>query len=301
MTAIDPRAGRPITYPIPVNTTPTPTSPLPTASLVDSTLQGFGIWDLHCHPVQGDTPYKRMEKMVSYADRMGIERMCIYMGYPFPGAIDSTPEQFRQDNDNILAILKDWGTRAFGFVYLNPHHLKESLYELERCVADGPMVGIKLWVGWKCSKPELDPIVKRAAELKALIFQHCWFKAGGNDAMESTPQDLVDLSLRHPGVPMVCGHTGGNWELGIRAIREHRELYSGLAGSEPTAGYVEMGVRELGADRIIYGSDSEGRSFASQIAKVTGASITPEQKRMILRENLRNLLLPIIQSKGMKA
>jgi predicted TIM-barrel fold metal-dependent hydrolase len=242
-----------------------------------------------------------MERLVSFADRMGVERMCIYMAWPFPSTIDATPEQFRKDNDEIIAILRDWGSRAFGFVYLNPHYLKESLYELERCVAEGPMVGVKLWVGWKCNRPELDPIVKRAAELKALVFQHCWYKSVSVDPLESTPQDLVELSLRHPGVPLVCGHTGGNWELGIRTIRGHREIYSGLAGSEPTAGYVEMAVRELGANRILYGSDVEGRSFASQIAKVTGADITPDQKRMILRENLRNLLLPILQSKGMKA
>jgi uncharacterized protein len=279
-----------------------PNSPRPSASLVDSSLLGFGIWDLHCHPVRGDSPYKRMEYMVDFADRMGVERMCIHMGWPFPMAVDATPEQFRQDNDHILAILKDWGSRAAGFVYLNPHrYLKESLHELERCVADGPMVGVKLWVGAKCNLPEYDPIVKRAAELKAVVMQHCWFKASGNDPSESTPQDLVDLSSRHPGVPLVCAHTGGNWELGIRTIRPRPEVRSGLAGSEPTAGYVEMAVRELGPDRIIFGSDVEGRSFASQIAKVTGADIPPEQKRMILRDNLRNLLLPIMQSKGIKA
>jgi predicted TIM-barrel fold metal-dependent hydrolase len=284
-----------------MNAVPTPTSPLPTAALADSELQGFGIWDLHCHPVQGDSSYKRMEKLVAFADRMGVERMIIYMAWPFPSTIDATPDQFRKDNDEILAILKDWGSRAFGFVYLNPHYLKESLYELERCVADGPMVGVKLWLGVKCNQPELDPIVKRAAELKALIFQHCWFNSTAKDPHESTPQDLVELSARHPGVPMVCGHTGGNWELGIRTIRTRREIRSGLAGSEPTAGYVEMAVRELGADHVLYGSDVEGRSFASQIAKVTGADIPPEQKRMILRDNLRNLLLPILQDKGMKA
>ncbi len=279
-----------------------PNSPLPSVSLVDSSLQGFGIWDLHCHPVRGDSPYKRMEYMVDFADRMGVERMCIHMGWPFPMASDARPEQFRQDNDHILAILKDWGSRALGFVYLNPHHYpKESRDELERCVADGPMVGVKLWVGAKCNLPEYDPIVERAAELKALVMQHCWFKAGGNDPAESTPQDLVDLSSRHPGVPLVCAHSGGNWELGIRTIRSRPEIRGELAGSEPTAGYVEMAVRELGAERVIYASDVEGRSFASQLAKVTGADITPEQKRMILRDNLRNLLLPIMQSKGIKA
>jgi len=44
-----------------------------------------------------------------------------------------------------------------------------------------------------------------------------------------------------------------------------------ICGSDPTAGIVEMAVRELGAQRVMYGSDFTGRSFASQLAKVYGA------------------------------
>jgi predicted TIM-barrel fold metal-dependent hydrolase len=111
----------------------------------------------------------------------------------------------------------------------------------------------------------------------------------------------MELSSRHPGVPMIAAHSGGNWELGLRTFQPRQEIYGEIAGSEPTAGFVEMAVRELGANRIIFGSDVEGRSYASQIAKVTGADIPAEQKRLILRDNLRNLLLPILKSKGMKA
>ena len=43
-----------------------------------------------------------------------------------------------------------------------------------------------------------------------------------------------------------------------------------------------MAVRELGAERVIYGSDAGGRSFASQLAKVHGADVPDEAKRLIL-------------------
>jgi uncharacterized protein len=66
-----------------------------------------------------------------------------------------------------------------------------------------------------------------------------------------------------------------------------------------TSGFVEMAVRELGAGRIVFGSDVAGRSFASQLAKVTGAAIPESAKRLILRENLRGLLGPILKVKGL--
>jgi uncharacterized protein len=265
------------------------------------TIPVMQIWDLHCHlsGVAGKTPAERLASLIEFADRMGIERLCLYMGMPW--SRDPSPEQFRKENDQVLEALEKWHHRVFGFVYLNPQHVEASLAELERCVANGPMVGVKLWVAHRCHGPELDPIIRRAAELKAVIFQHTWLKVSDNQPGESTPMDLAELAARHPAVPLICGHTGGDWEQGIRAIRAHQNVSIDLAGSYPTAGFLEMALRELGPERIIYGSDAGGRSFASQLAKVLSVPLPEATRRLILRENLRRLLLPILKDKGIKA
>jgi predicted TIM-barrel fold metal-dependent hydrolase len=128
------------------------------------------IWDLHCHlsGVTGATPGERMGQLLAIADRMGIERLCVYMGMKW--SQDPSPETLRKENDEVLEAIGKFPDRTFGFVYLNPKHLETSLAELERCVAKGPMVGVKLWVAQHCNVPELDPIIHRAAELKAVIF-----------------------------------------------------------------------------------------------------------------------------------
>jgi predicted TIM-barrel fold metal-dependent hydrolase len=259
------------------------------------------IWDLHCHlsGVPGATPEARLGKLLEYADRMGIARLCVYMGMEW--SYDPSPEKMRQENDEVLRAIRRFPDRAFGFVYLNPRHTQASVDELNRCVHDGPMVGVKLWVAHRCNAPELDPIIARAAELKAVIFQHTWLKITGNLPGESTPMDLAELAVRHPRATIVCGHSGGDWERGLRVIRPHRNVYADLAGGDPTTGVTEMAARELGADRVIYGSDVPGRSFASQLGKVFGADIPESAKRLILGGNLKRLLTPILQRKGMKA
>ena len=133
-----------------------------------------------------------------------------------------------------------------------------------------------------------------------MIFQHTWLKTRGNLLGESTPQELAELAVKHPDARIILGHTGGNWEVGIRAVRHLKHVAVDIGGSDPTAGFVEMGVRELGAERVLYGSDIAGRSLSSQLAKVNGADITPEQRRLILGENLKRLLLPILQAKGVR-
>ena len=59
-----------------------------------------------------------------------------------------------------------------------------------------------------------------------------------------------------------------------------------------------MAVRELGASRVLYGSDVSGRSFGSQLGRIAGADITDADKRLILRENLVRLLRPALRRKG---
>lgn len=256
------------------------------------------IWDLHCHfsGYGGRTPEEGMAEVMRLGDRMGIERFCIYLGY---GREENpAPAEMRKHNDEVLRALDHWRHRAFAFVYLNPNYLEESLREFDRCVKDGPMVGVKLWVAQRANGPALDPIVERAAAMQAVIFQHTWFKTGGNLAGESTPMDLVELAARHPKTPIICGHTGGTWEVGIRAVRGQGNVSIGIAGSDPTNGFVEMAVRELGAERVIWGSDSGGRSLGSQLAKVVGSTVPEEMKRLILGENLKRMLTPILRAKG---
>src|SRR5262245_7339496 len=117
------------------------------------------IWDAHVHlsGVPGDTPEARLGQLLQFADRMRIERLCVSMGMRW--SYDPSPEDMRQQNDAVLRGSNHIPHRAFGFVYLNPKNLEASLRELDRCVRDGPMVGVKLWDAERCNSPALDPLV----------------------------------------------------------------------------------------------------------------------------------------------
>jgi len=81
------------------------------------------IWDLHCHlaQVSGTTPDERMAALTKFADRMGIDRLVVFMGFPLDS--DPSPQKLREQNDQVLQALSHWHHRAVGFVYLNPNHL----------------------------------------------------------------------------------------------------------------------------------------------------------------------------------
>jgi hypothetical protein len=63
------------------------------------------IWDLHCHlaSLPGSTPEQRLATLIRYADRVGIARLCVFMGMKF--VYDPTPAEFRRQNVEVLAAL----------------------------------------------------------------------------------------------------------------------------------------------------------------------------------------------------
>ncbi len=262
--------------------------------------RSFRIWDVHSHlaSLPGETPEERMGVLVRDMDRLGIERLILSQGYDEYDS-HATPEQVRIENDRVMRAAQHFPDRAYASLYVNPEHVDATLEEFDRCVRDGPMVSIgEVQTDLRCNAPQLDPLVERAVSMNVPILQHTWLNSEGNGPGESTPYDVVELARRHPQAQLICGHTGGNWELGIRIIRDSKNVYADIAGSDPTSGFVEMAVRELGAERVLYGSDVGGRSFASQVAKVLGAEIPDDAKAMILGGNIRRLLDPVLHAKG---
>src|SRR2546426_9208596 len=81
------------------------------------------IWDLHCHlsGVPGNTPEVRLGKLLEYADRMGIARLCVFMGMEW--SYDPSPEKMRQENDEVLGALRNFPDRDRKSTRLNSSHL----------------------------------------------------------------------------------------------------------------------------------------------------------------------------------
>jgi uncharacterized protein len=265
--------------------------------------RNFRIWDVHGHlgAMPGNEPEERLQLLIRHMDRLGIERVILSQGFE-EFEYHSTPEQVRIENDRVLRAVKHFPDRAYGSLYISPDNVEFCLEEFDRCVRDGPMVSIgEIETDVRCNSPAFDPIVERAVAHNVPIYQHTWINSLGDGPGESSPFDLVELARRHPQAKFVCMHTGGNWEIGIRAIRDCENIWAEIAGSDPTAGFTEMAVRELGAERVIYGSDVGGRSFGSQVGKVLGANISDEAKELILGGNLRSLLRPVLQAKGLKS
>jgi predicted TIM-barrel fold metal-dependent hydrolase len=265
-------------------------------------LKSYRIWDVHTHlnRFAGATTEEKVDDCLRWADRMGVERMMVLTAAS--GGRDPDAEALRKMNDECIKAVKKAPDRLFGCAFMNPNYLQASIDEINRCVGDGPLVGLKFEFDTirLASSPEMDPIIARIGELHGVVMQHTFIQSIGNFPGESTPMELAVLARRHPSVTIFCGHTGGTWEVGVRGMRGVPNLYSDLSGSDSVSGFAEMAVRELGPEHVLYGSDIQGRSYASQISKVLGANLPDSTRRLILGGNMRHLMEPVMKARGMK-
>lgn len=265
------------------------------------------IWDSHYHGfLTSEDPIKQHHEMLFYVERMGIERVIsVDIGGTLQDPLSPMPHDAQQ-----RAILENNTDMMSGLIPIDPGFPDESCQKMEKWIRNGPCIGIK-YVGGNsrgitCDHPNNDQIIRLAAALNAVIYIHTWFKVGGdprfpgggNNSGESTPTDVANLALRFPDVPIICGHSGGDWELGTRATRPHENILLEFSGSDPASGSVDYAVNELGANRIVWGGHGPSRSYATELSKVLDASISHSDRIKIFGENYRALAANIFREKG---
>jgi len=192
-------------------------------------------------------------------------------------------------NDSVLRAMEDYSGDIAGLCYACPSHLQASLREIERCVARGPMIGIKLWIDARATDPRTEEIARAAEALGVPILQHAFSKANGNFTHESTPADVAALAASLPGLRIHMAHMNGAGHRGIADIAPFPNVVVDTSGSDPEAGILDYALRELGHERILFGSDAPGRSFGVQLGKVLGTSMSDTARAAILGGNAARL------------
>jgi predicted TIM-barrel fold metal-dependent hydrolase len=110
----------------------------------------------------------------------------------------------------------------------------------------------------------------------------------------SLPADFVPFANQHPSVRLLLAHLGNGSgdqqrpDLQVRAIQSavHRNLWVDTSSARSILpGLIEWAVKEIGAERILFGSDTPLYHVAMQRTRIEVAEIKASEKIAILREN----------------
>jgi predicted TIM-barrel fold metal-dependent hydrolase len=113
----------------------------------------------------------------------------------------------------------------------------------------------------------------------------------------SLPADFVPFCDDFPDVPLILAHLGCGFDSDpthqVRAIgstRSERVYVDTSSAQSLMPNLIEWGVSEIGARKILYGTDAPLYCSSMQRARIDFAEISDEDKRLILRENALQLL-----------
>ena len=240
------------------------------------------IWDMHYHGILGGG-IRQHEENLFYVERMGIERM-LSLDIAGTGTDPLGTSVSAESKREIREYLEKNSDRVSGLIPIDPSQPVESCRKIEEWVARGPCIGIKYYGGNPggvvCSHANNDAIIRLAAELNAVIYIHTWLKIGGQPRRPAAT--TIAANRRRwtsrcwpsdfPTVPLICGHSGGDWELGVRAVRRYENVYIEFSGSDPHSGQVDYTVRQVGSQA---GWSGAGTGRRVRIRRNSRRSSTP--------------------------
>ena len=183
--------------------------------------------------------------LVRVADELGFDKIC---------CTDLTAlfYDMHEGNRLLAAEMKRYPDRILGYASLHSTRFgQEAIDELDRCMHDYGMRGLKIYStpDMSIAEPTTIPILEKCVELDVPILAH------------TTPQECEYLLGYVPEAKLIMAHAGGqpfakgDWNRAIMSAKRFENLYLDTATSTIDLGFLEACIAELGASKIIFGTD----------------------------------------------
>jgi predicted TIM-barrel fold metal-dependent hydrolase len=248
--------------------------------------------DVHTHPLLRDDHRDRAgaAQLIRRAKAHGIGHIVV-LGDVLGFGPRPSERQLRLINDETFWLMRRYPGYVTGFCYVNPRlGARAVTREVERCVARG-FRGIKLEIANNARDACMRPVMVAAERHNLIVLQHAWSMTKIRQrSFHTDPEDVATLARRFPNVRIIMAHLTGCGVRGVLAVKDCPNVVVDTSGAAPEAGLVEYAVAQLGAERVLYGSDAPIRDFAVMLARVTGTQLDARAKRKILSANARALL-----------
>jgi uncharacterized protein len=200
----------------------------------------------------------------------------------------------RQANDQLASFVRAHPGHFLAIAALPSTDSEAALKETER-VAPLGFAGVKLSPErLDLGAPEVRALVVRAAALKLVVYIEGWWP--------DAAYEVGKLALALPQARLVLTHLGGvrfSDVLLFRVLDLHpftpRNVWFDLSGvaslyvDSPFAAQLVWVCRQVGVDRILFGSDWPLTSLDDAASSVRHLGFTPAEQALIFRENAEAL------------
>lgn len=232
------------------------------------------VIDAHCHAGLGTqmtapwTTRGDLEITLEHMQEAGIDRTIIFPvnNHTYTKANEAIAEMCGRHPGKLIGFAKHDPESEAGHV---PAMLRREVEKL----------GLK---GLKLHKLPTRDMLDCAAELDIPILYH--------------PKAVSDFFMpaeEYPQVRFIMAHMGGygSWYIpmqGIELAKQYPNVW--VDTSQVTVKFIERAVKELGPDRIVFGSDGPEQDSRVELYKIKLLKLPPADEAKILGGNIRKVL-----------
>lgn len=229
------------------------------------------------------------DELLRRMDRSGVDRALVWLTPPYKREIDPS-------NEYVYKATQSHPDRLLGFGWADPHlGVQKAKDTVRRCVEEYGFHGVKLNGAqneYFVDDPDVSmPVAEEIARTGKLIAFHC-----GQDAFDRThPFRIARIARRFPEMKVLVVHMGGVGHPGmsgavVEMAQECPNVY--LVGSMVLHTAVLEAIRTLGADRVLFGSDTPFALMHVCVAEYNALldeEVSPTQKAQVMGGNLLRL------------
>jgi predicted TIM-barrel fold metal-dependent hydrolase len=239
------------------------------------TSAAYPIVDVHQHT--GPWPFAgkwgRIEQNLRYMERRGIEAAII-------SSTEAIVDDMVAGNRRLAEDIADHDG-LYAYLTVNPRHLGLSAREIEAYREVPRFVGFKIHTSYSATgmgEPRMANLFALLEEEGKPLLIHTW----GAGAVHG----LAGLAQRHPRLPIVVAHAGGDaWREAIEAARHTSNLYLDFAISSPERGRIERAVAALGPEQVMFGSDATLFDPLYMLSCFAEAEIAQQDRALVMGGN----------------
>ncbi|HUJ20379.1 MAG TPA: amidohydrolase family protein [Bryobacteraceae bacterium] len=235
------------------------------------------IIDAHCHAGHGQemsapwTTRADPEITLRHMEEAGIDRTVI-----FP----INNDDFEKPNQEIADLCGRYPGKFIGFAKHDPQTEAGRIQKMLRHEVEE--LGLK---GLKLHKLPTREVLDAVAELRIPILYH--------------PEKVANFHMiasEYPGINFIMAHLGSfaseRWSEHLEAIAVARRYANVYLETSSVVFYkfLEMAARELGAGKIIFGSDGPEVDSRVELYKIRLLKLSPVEEAQVLGGNIARLL-----------
>jgi predicted TIM-barrel fold metal-dependent hydrolase len=229
------------------------------------------------------------EALLRFMDQQGID-------YVVALAEMNTMVTGVSTNDRVAAFCRG-NERLIPFANINPYVTFNQATELERCVGELGIKGLKLYPTYQHFYPndnKLFPLYERAQALNIPVMIHTGSSVFPGSLMKyGDPLFLDEIAVFFPALKIIQSHAGrGFWyDRAFFLANLHENVYMDITGLPPQNLLKYFPDLERNADKIIFGSDWPGIiDIGKNVHAILDLPISKDTKERILGKNAARLL-----------